>query len=146
MKKQFLAAMAIIALVLIIGFSPAISNNQSLAELMCNGNEGGIVDKAQTAEFAVEIGFKNTGRGTGEWSVNVAFEGEKWSWTGTQQSLRLTPSSNKTLSWDGTVPESAPIDSVARLVVYYDGSFQALDWWIHVVPGAHLMITSSSVA
>jgi hypothetical protein len=29
--------------------------------------------------------------------------------------------------------------------VYYDDSFKALNWWIHVVPGAELTIKSSSV-
>ena len=51
----------------------------------------------------------------------------------------------RTLTWGGTVQANASVGSVARLVVYYNDSFQALDWWIHVVPGAELSITSSTV-
>jgi len=143
-KQLLLTSTILLALVLVVGFSPAISNNQSLANLTCDGDKG-IVDKTQGATFTVEIAFKNTGKAEGEWTVNIAFEGEKWTWTGTLQSIKLSPSNSKTLSWNGTVPETAPIDSVARLVVYYDSSFKALEWWIHVVPNAQLTITSSIV-
>jgi hypothetical protein len=44
------------------------------------------------------------------------------------------------LTWEGTVPANASVGSVARRVVYYNDSFQALDWWIHVAPGAGLSI------
>jgi hypothetical protein len=93
----------------------------------------------------VEIVFKNTGSTVGNWSVNVAFEGEKWTWKDAPQNLTLKASQTKALTWNGKVPEDAPIDSVARLVVYYDDSFIALNWWIHVVPAAELAIASSSV-
>ena len=93
----------------------------------------------------MKITFKNTGKTVGTWSVNKAFKGEKWTWTGTPQILTLKPCKTKTLTWNGTVPSDAPIDSVARLIVYYDNSFVPLDWWIHVVPGAELTITSSTV-
>jgi hypothetical protein len=59
--------------------------------------------------------------------------------------LTLEPCHTKTSTWNGTVPEDAPIDSMARLIVYYDDSFEPLDWWIHVIDGAELTITSSTV-
>jgi hypothetical protein len=108
-------------------------------------SSSGVVDKIPGGAFVVEISFKNTGATNGTWSVNVAFEGEKWSWVGTAQTLKLKPSDKKTLTWNGTVPEDAPIDSVARLIVYYGNSFVPLDWWVHVVPAAELTITSSTV-
>jgi hypothetical protein len=61
------------------------------------------------------------------------------------QTLTLKPCKTKTLTWNASVPCDAPIDSVARLIVYYDNSLVPLDWWIHVVPGAELTITSSVV-
>ena len=64
---------------------------------------------------------------------------------GNSQYLELEPSEEETLKWTGTVPTDAPIDTVARLVVYYEDSFKALNWWIHVVPGAELTIKSSCV-
>jgi hypothetical protein len=144
LKKLILASTILIMLFMVIEFSPAISNNQSLADLTCDSSTG-VVDKTQGAAFTVQITFKNTGKTGGEWTINIAFEGDKWTWTGTPQDLQLSPSSNKTPTWSGTVPENAPIDSIARLVVYYDNSFKALDWWIHVVPNAQLTITSSIV-
>jgi hypothetical protein len=47
--------------------------------------------------------------------------------------------------WSGVVPINATLGSVARLVVYYEDSYKALDWWIRVVPGAELTIQSSAV-
>ena len=91
----------------------------------------------------MKITFKNTGKTEGTWSVNITFEDEKWTWNGTPQSLTLKSGKTKTLTWNGSVPIDAPIDSVARLIVYYDNSFVPLDWWIHVVPSAELAITSS---
>ena len=93
--------------------------------------------------------WDSSDRQEGNWSVNIAFEGNFWSQVGTAQNLTLKPGNSKTLTWNGHVPANATIDSVARLVVYYsDGSvdsFKALNWWIHVVPGAELTIKSSSV-
>ena len=109
----------------------------------CGG--GGVVDKTQSEAFTVKITFKNTGKTEGTWSVNIAFEGDAWSWSGTPQSLTLKPESAKTLVWNGIVPCNATVESLARLIVYYDNSFAPLDWWIHVVPGAELTITSSTV-
>jgi hypothetical protein len=143
-KRYALLSLAVVTLIITVGFLAVGSTpTQSLTCFACGG--GGVVDKTQSAAFTVKITFKNTGTAEGTWSVNIAFEGEKWTWTGTPQSLTLKPSKTKTLTWNGTVPSHAPIDSVARLIVYYDNSFAPLDWWIHVVPGAELTITSSTV-
>jgi hypothetical protein len=142
-KRYALLSIAVAALIIMAGFLASGSESQSLSCSACGG--GGVVDKTQSETVTVKITFKNTGTTEGSWSVNIAFEGEKWTWTGTPQSLTLKPSKTKTLTWNGTVPNDAPIDSVARLIVYYDNSFVPLDWWIHVVPGAELTITSSTV-
>ena len=65
--------------------------------------------------------------------------------SGTPQTLTLKSCKTKTLTWNGDVPCDAPVDSVARLIVYYNDSFVPLDWWVHVISGAELTITSSSV-
>jgi len=143
MKKRFaLLSLALTTLIVALGFSSVGSDSQSLLCLACGG---GVVDKASSETFMVKIGFKNTGRTEGTWSVNVAFEGEAWSWSGTPKTLTLDPCHRETLTWNGDVPDEAPIDSMARLIVYYDDSFVPLDWWIHVVDGAELTITSSTV-
>jgi hypothetical protein len=141
-KRYALLSLAVATLIIMVGFLAVGSSSQSLTCFACGG---GVVDKAQSESFTVKITFKNTGKTEGTWSVNIAFEGEKWTWTGTPQSLTLKPSKTKTLTWNGTVPSDAPTDSVARLIVYYDNSFVPLDWWIHVIPGAELAITSSTV-
>lgn len=105
----------------------------------------GVVNKTPGATFTAEIAFKNTGETEGSWSVNVAFECEAWTWKGTPQTLALKPCSKKTLTWNGTVPTDAPIDSTARLIVYYGDSYTMLNWWIHVVSAAQLAITNSTV-
>jgi len=131
----------IILLVLVANFSAA-SAGTSLSfvpEVDC------VADKTPHAALTVKITFKNTGTSNGSWSVNIAFEGNSWSWKGTPQTLALTPDNTKTLVWYGSVPDNAPINSMARLVVYYEDSFKPLDWWIHVVSGAELTITLSTV-
>jgi hypothetical protein len=125
-----------------VSFASFGSDSQQLVCLACGG---GVIDKALYEAFVVKVSFKNTGRGDGVWSVNVAFEGEFWTWSGTPQTLILKPNQRKTLTWNGTVPCDATIGSVARLIVYYNDSFVALDWWIHVVPNAELTITSGTV-
>jgi len=143
-KKYALLSLALITLIVTLGFSSMGSDNESLACLACDGC-GGVVDKAPCEGFTVKITFKNTGKTEGTWSVNVDFEDEAWSWSGTPKTLTLEPCRKKTLTWNGNVPEDAPIDSMARLIVYYGDSFEALDWWIHVIDGAELTITSSTV-
>jgi hypothetical protein len=145
MKKRYaLLSLALATLIVMVGFSAVGSDNQSSACLACGGY-GGVVDKTPCEAFTVKITFKNTGKTKGTWSVNIAFEDEAWTWSGTPKTLTLKPCHEKTLTWNGNVPQGAPIDSVARLVVYYDDSFEPLDWWIHIIDGAELTITSSTV-
>jgi hypothetical protein len=129
-------------IVLLVCVSATGSGTQSL---YCYACEGGVVDKAPREAFVVDVKFRNTGSVEGSWMVNVAFEGEEWAWTGTAQNLTLKPDQAKTLTWNGNVPSDAPVDSMARLVVYYDDSWQALNWWIHVVQNAELAVSSSTV-
>jgi hypothetical protein len=144
MRKGYaLSSLAVAVLIAAVGFSAIGSNDQSLACSACGG--GGIVDKTPEEGFTVKIRFRNTGDTEGNWSVNTAFEGEAWTWSGTPKTLTLEPCRKETLTWTGEVPEDAPFDSVARLIVYYDDSSEPLDWWIHVVDGAELTITSSTV-
>ncbi len=145
MKKRYaLLSLALATLIVILGFSSVGSDNESLACLACGGC-GGVVDKAACETFTVKITFKNTGKTEGTWSVNIAFEDEAWTWSGTPKTLTLKPCHKKTLTWNGNVPEDAPIDSMVRLIVYYDDSFEPLNWWIHVIDGAELTITSRTV-
>lgn len=129
-------------LMLMIGVLAANQPNEILMVSACASR---IVDKTTGQAFTVEIAFKNTGKTDGTWSVNVAFEGEKWVWIGAPQNLTLEKDETRTLTWQGEIPANGTVDSVARLVVYYDDSFTALNWWIHVVPPAELAITSSTV-
>jgi len=124
---------------------PSISLNKNKAPVKIECKCSGVVDKAPGEAFTVEITFKNTGQAVGSWSVNIAFEGEEWSWSGTPQNLTLRPCHKKTLTWNGNVPEDAPVNSIARLVVYFNGDFAPLDWWIRVVDAAELTIVSSNV-
>jgi len=143
MKRYALLSLVITALFIMASFSALGSDNQSLSCYACE--EEGVVDKTPSEAFTAKITFKNTGKTEGTWSVNVAFEGEKWTWSGTPQELTLKPYKSKALTWNGEVPSDAPVDSVARLIVYYNDSFAALDWWIHVISGAELTITASTV-
>jgi hypothetical protein len=141
-KKYTLLLIPVIILLILVANFSATSTGASLS-FVHEANR--VVDKTPNAAFTVKITFKNTGTSSGSWSVNIAFEGDSWSWKGAPQTLTLTPDSTNTLAWDGTVPGNAPINSMARLVVYYNDSFKPLDWWIHVVSGAELTITSSIV-
>jgi len=146
MNRKLLFIIAAISLFALTGL--AFSNLSPTSGANPIGIEcvnGGVVDKAPGESFTVRITFKNTGQTVGHWSVNIAFEGEEWSWSGTAQNLTLKPCHKKTLTWCGTVPEDAQVDSVARLIVYFNGEFVRLDWWIHVVEAAELSIVSSSV-
>jgi len=141
--RMFAPAWATVAvLIAVAGFSSVGVGCQLTC---CPPPSGGVVNKAPGDVFTIEIGFKNAGSAQGVWSVNVAFEGEKWTWKGTMQTLTLEPDHKKTLTWNGTVPADAPVGSGARLVAYYVDSYMPLDWWIHVVPAAELTIASSAV-
>jgi len=143
MRKVALPLSVIVAFLIIMGFSSRVGLGEQFPA--CAPSCTGVVDKAPGGSFVVEIAFKNTGATEGTWSVSAAFEGEKWIWSGTAQNLTLKPSSTKTLTWTGNVPLNASIDTVARLITYYDDSYKSLNWWIHVVPSAELSITSSTV-
>jgi hypothetical protein len=103
------------------------------------------VEKQPGEAFDVEITFKNDGGMEDSWAINIAFEGEDWTWEGESQSLTLKPCHKETLHWTGNVPENATADSIARLIVYYDDEFTPLNWWIHIVTEAELIIQESEV-
>lgn len=116
------------------------------SEITCVPNPAsGVVNKTPGAAFTAEIIFKNTGETEGTWSVSVTFECETWTWKGTPQILTLKPGNKKTLTWNGTIPTEAPIDSTTRLVVYHGNTCTPLNWWIHVVSAAELAIVGSTV-
>ena len=145
MAKKY-ALLFLVALLIVFAFNFSVSDTgTSLVFAHDQQNGDGVVNKAAGDEFTVKITFKNTGSTEGNWSVNIAFEDEVWSQTGIAQNLVLNPGETETLTWTGAVPANATVDSVARLVVYYNDSFKTLNWWIHVVPGAELFIKSSSV-
>lgn len=106
----------------------------------------GIVDKQTGESFTAKISFKNKGSTEGTWEIAVTFEGDEWSWIGEAKPLTLEASETQTLEWEGAVPDDAQVDSVARLVVYYDDNFNSLNWWIRVVSGAELGIVHSEVS
>lgn len=139
-KKTVLLSLSIATLVFLGVFFALGREDQSLSCLAC---EVGVVDKKPGEDFDVEITFKNTGTSDGAWSINIAFEGDAWTWAGTSQGLVIKPLRKKTLQWNGIVPENAPLGSTARLIVYYNDSFVPLDWWIHIVSDAELSITKS---
>jgi len=141
-KKYAVLVLVAVLVVVVVNFSVADTGNSLV---FAHNQQDCIVDKVAGDAFTVKITFKNTGKTEGNWSVNIAFEDEVWSQVGTPQNLKLNPGETETLTWNGVVPANATVGSVARLVVYYDDSFKALNWWIHVVPGAELTIKSSSV-
>ena len=142
MKKK-LSLIVFSAVLLIIMFNFSFTNATDPLEFSEKRSE--IVEKVQGEVFTVEIGFKNTGKNEGVWNISIVFEGEHWSQIGNSQYLELEPSEEKIVSWTGIVPIDAPLDSVARLVVYFEDSFKPLNWWIYVIPGAELTIKSSCV-
>ena len=143
MAKKY-ALLFLVALLLVVAVNFSVSNTGN-SLVFAHNQQDGVVDKAAGDDFTVKITFKNTGSTEGNWSVNITFEDEVWSQVGTPQNLTLKSGETETLTWTGVVPANAIVDSVARLVVYYNDSFKALNWWIHVVPGAELSIRSSSV-
>lgn len=138
------------ALLFLVAVLAVVIANFSLSEtgdslVFAYSQDYSAVDKTVGDAFTVKIVFKNTGKNTGTWSINIAFEDSLWSHVGTPQNLTLNSGQTETLVWTGVVPDNAIVGSVARLVVYYNDSFKALNWWIHVVPGAELTIKSSIV-
>jgi hypothetical protein len=141
-KKYALLFLVLVLAVVIVNFS--VSDTGDSLVFGFNPDRS-TVDKTAGDAFTVKIAFKNTGKTAGTWSINIAFEDSDWSQVGTPQNLILTPGQTETLVWNSVVPDNATVDSVARLVVYYDDSCKPLNCWIHVVPGAELTIKSSIV-
>lgn len=138
-------ALVFTAAVLIVVFVISSISDTGSSLILTHNQKCAVVNKAAGDTFTVKITFKNTGKTEGKWSINIAFEDSSWSQVGTPQNLTLAPEQKETLVWEGVIPTNAIIGSVARLVVYYNDSFEALDWWIHVVPSAELTIESSLV-
>jgi len=146
MQKKATAIVAIILLTLgTLGVVPLFIPTQAVPldfETMCEGT----VDKKPGESFTIKITFKNKGTTEGTWKITVTFEGEDWTWKGEEKQLTLKSYKTKTLTWEGNVPEDVTVDTVARLVVYYDSEFAALNWWIHVIRDAELYIIDSKVS
>lgn len=143
MAKRYGVLLLVAVLAVVIVSFTLSDTGDSL--VFAHNQDCSTVDKAAGDDFTVKITFKNTGKTTGTWSINIAFEDSSWSQVGTPQNLTLTSGETETLVWEGVVPDNATVGSTARLVVYYNDSFKALNWWIHVVPGAELSIKSSIV-
>jgi hypothetical protein len=142
-KKCASLFLVVVLVIVVINFSLSYTDTSAL--VFAHNQDCSIVDKVAGDAFMVKITFKNIGKNEGTWSVNIAFEDSAWYQVGIAQNLTLAPEQTETLVWNGVVPANAIVGSVARLVVYYDDSFKALNWWIHVVPGAELTIKSSLV-
>lgn len=143
MKLELMVSTVAIALVL--AFFGLIPVGHETSPLSLTSNTKGAVDKAQGQNFTVIITFENTGKTAGSWNISVTFEGDMWIWTASPQSLTLNAGQSRALTWKGTIPDNAPIDTMARLVAYYNDESKALDWWIRIVPDARLTITGTMV-
>ena len=144
-KMKMQNALLFVSLTLLIVVLLNLAVVAASGNMAISSQDKGVVQKNRGDSFTVSITFQNTGSSDGSWTVNVVFEGDSWNWKGTDKSLTLNSNEKKPLVWTGTVPSNAPVNSIARLVVYYDGSFKALDWWIQVVPNAVLSVQSSNV-
>lgn len=146
MRKKTISALGIILLALgtlSLVYVPQLTGAASLdPRTECSG----VIDKKPGEAFIVKITFRNTGTTAGVWKIAVTFESESWNWKSEQKRITLKPDGKEAVTWEGEVPEDAVIDSVARLVVYYDDVFVALNWWIHIIPDAELSIVASKVS
>jgi uncharacterized membrane protein len=145
-KKAVAAAATIIVLLSVVLCIVYLSKPAQAASLDYETTCNGIVDKKPGETFTVKITFKNRGSTEGTWNITVTFEGEDWIWKGEKKQLTLEPDEKETLTWEGKVPQDAAVDSVARLIVYYEDKCVALNWWIHVISGAELCIVDSKVS
>ncbi len=143
MAKKY--ALLLLVALLVAGIVNISVSDTGDSLVLAHNQQDCVVDKAAGDDFTVKITFQNIGKTEGTWSTNIAFEAEFWSQVGAPQNLTLDPGQTKTLTWNGVVPAEATVGSMARLVVYYNDSFRALNRWIHVVPGAELTIKSSSI-
>jgi len=140
-KKYALLCIAVILAVAMASFSLT----QATDNIVFTSGSSGTVNKNKGDSFTVKLNVKNTGDGSGEFSINVTFEADSWIWKGTQKTVTLNAGETKQLTWDGKVPNNAAAGSVARLIVYYGDSYKALDWWICVSSSSELSIISSQV-
>ena len=143
MKSKYAMIVVTVALIAVVALNFAAAGAAS--NIAVSTQNTGVVLKNRGDTFTVSVTFQNTGSSDGSWTVNVVFEGSAWTWKGTAKSLTLGANEKSTLVWTGAVPTNAAVNSIARLVVYYDDGYKALDWWIQVVPNAVLSIQSSSV-
>ena len=146
MQKKAIAAVAVILLALGALSIVYVLHPTQATSLDFKAECSGLVNKKPEESFSVKITFKNKGTSRGTWKIAVTFEGDHWTWKGEEKQLTLKPDEKETLIWKGNVPEDATVDSIARLVVYYDDLFVPLNWWIHVTPGADLSIVDSKVS
>lgn len=140
-KKYAILCLTITLIIAMASFSLT----QATDTIVFTHNDDGAVNKTKGETFTVKLNVKNTGDDAGNFSINVTFEGEAWTWKGTQKNVTLGAGETKLLTWEGKVSNDAKVGSVARLIAYYDDSFKALNWWIHVSSGSELAIISSSV-
>ena len=145
-KKTIAVAIIILLAVGTLGVFYLFRPTQAVSSLGMQITCRGTVDKKPGESLIVKITFKNKGIAKGTWKVAVTFEGDYWMWKGDEKLITLKPCEKKTLVWEGVVPEDADVDSIARLIVYYDDNFVALNWWIHVIPSAELCIVNSKVS
>lgn len=106
----------------------------------------GVVEKMPGESFTVKMTFRNKGTTEGTWRITATFEGDEWTWKGQDKILALKPKEKETVTWEENIPEEAAIESIARLIVYYNDSYMAMNWWIHVVSGAELDFIYSNVS
>ena len=149
-KRYFIIVITVTALIILSLSTPLLKNFGSFKEhssgtLIVHASSSGTVNKHPGDPFTVTVTFKNVGDERGTWSVNVDFE-DGWVWKGTPKTITLDPGETITCTWNGNVPNDAPPGSTARLVVYYDDSYEPQDWWIYVLAGAQLDIISCSVS
>jgi hypothetical protein len=145
-KKTTLTASIIICALLATLSTSYFLKPSKGASLDFNTLCSGTVNKKPDESFTVKITFRNKGTTDGTWNITIAFEGDYWVWKGEKKELALGPDEKETLMWEGNVPVDAEVDSIARLIVYYDGDYVALNWWIHVVSGAELCVVDSKVS
>ena len=146
MQRKLLAIIIFIMILMSTILITTFFNKTQAAELEVGSKCRETVDKQPGEEFTVVITFKNKGGSKGEWKISSTFEGEDWIWKGDEKELALNPSETETLTWNGVIPEDAAINSVARLILYYNNDVMPLDWWIRVIPKAELGVIYSNVS
>ncbi|UCE96197.1 MAG: hypothetical protein JSV51_00890 [Candidatus Bathyarchaeota archaeon] len=145
-KKVFVIAIIVLISLGMLASICLLKPTQAACPLGMETTCLGTIDKEPDEFFEIKITFRNNGERKGTWEIAVTFEGDDWTWKGEKKLLVLNPGKKKTLRWEGEVPEVAAADSIARLIVYYDNMFVAMNWWIHVTDEAELCIVDSEVS